>query len=143
MLAPSEEVYIWEDLLHSVSNLLGDVDSGRSQVRERWDDPTPAFTQLEHILSDAYGHIKTRLKELAPKQDEETERAQAQWQARKALAHGVNFQAFKGLPYDETDAALRYIEEHGLVSMNYEATREALAEYRKEKQNEELCIAGA
>lgn len=40
MLAPEEERYIWEDLLHSVSNLLGDVDSGRSQVRERWDDPT-------------------------------------------------------------------------------------------------------
>ena len=94
-------------------------------------------------MSDAYGHIETRLRELVPTRDEPTDRAQAQWQAKKALSHGVNFQAMRGLPYDETDAALRYIEEHGLVSMNYEATREALAEYRKEKQNEELCIAGA
>ena len=134
MLAPEEERYIWEDLLHSVSNLLGDVDSGRSQVRNRWDDPTPAFDQLEHLLSDAYGQIESRIRELDPRRDDQADRAQAQWQAREALAHGVNFQAFRGLPYDETDVALRYIEEHGLVSMDYDATRKALQEYRASRR---------
>ena len=134
MLAPEEERYIWEDLLHSISNLLGDVDSGRSQVRERWDDPTPAFDRLEHLLSDAYEHIEDRLQELDPMRREQAAREQAQRQARKAVAHGVNFQAFRGLPYDETDAALMYIEEHGLVSMNYEATRKALQEYRASRR---------
>ena len=131
MIAVEDEVYIWEGLLHSVSNLLSDVDSGRSQVRERWDDPTPAFDQLEHLLSEAYGEIEGRLQEVDPEYSERKALGpKARAQAKKVLSYGVNFQGVRGLPYDETDSFLRYVEEHGLASMSYDATRQALQEYR-------------
>ena len=40
---------------------------------------------------------------------------------------------FKGVPYEETDRALKYIEARGLESMNYEATRKALSEFRDDE----------
>lgn len=122
MLTASEEVYIWEDLLQGVRKLLVKVDSGRTDVKERWDDATPEFNQMEDMLDAVRGMIECRIRELDPTRNDQADRAQVQWQARKALSHGVNFKAFSVLPYDETDAALRYLEEHGLVSMDYEMT---------------------
>lgn len=131
MIAVEEEVYLWEDLRETLSSLLGKVDSSRSEVKETWDEKTPSFDRLEWILNDAYDFIDGRLQELDPTYSERTAwGSKAKAQARKALSYGINFQAFKGLPYDETDKALIYIEEHGLVSMNYEKTREALRAFR-------------
>lgn len=131
MISAEDEVYIWEDILHSVSNVLSDIGDGRSQVKETWDEDTPSFDRIEWILSDAYDFIEGRLQELDPTYSERTAwSSKAKAQASKALSYGINFQAFKGLAYDETDKALNYIEEHGLVSMNYEETREALRKFR-------------
>lgn len=144
MLAPSEEVYIWEGLLQKVRKLLGNVDSGRTDAKTEYDEPTPSFNLLEDMLDDVRAMIEGRLQELDPSYSERTAwGSKAQAQARKLLLYGVNFQAMRGVPYDETDEVLVYLEEHGLVSMNYEATREALAEYRRAKVNEELRVKGA
>lgn len=131
MLTASEEVYIWEDLLQCVRKLLGKVDSGRTDVKERWDDATPEFNQMEDMLDDVRAMIERRIRELDPTRYDQADRAQVQWQARKALSHGVNFKAMRVVPYDETDAALRYLEEHGLVSMDYEMTLVGISEYRR------------
>ena len=139
MIAVEEEIYLWEDLLHSISRVLGDVDSGRSQVKDKWDDPTPAFDRAEWLLSDVYSFIEGRLQELDPEYSErQAWGAKAKAQARKALSYGINFQALRGLPYEDTDRALVYIEEHGLVSMSYEATRKALWEFRDYELRERL-----
>ena len=131
-MKPAEkEVYAWEELLEKVSDLLSEVSDKRSEVKDRWDEDTPAFDKVEWLMSDVYDYIEGRLQELDPTYSERTAwGAQARAQARKVLSYGINFQAFKGFPYDDTDRALVYIEEHGLVSMNYDATRKALREFR-------------
>lgn len=132
MLPPDEEKYLWEDLLHSVSKVLGEIDSGRSKAKDNWDEPTPAFDRVEWLLSDVYDYIEGQLQELDHTYSERTawgEKAKAQ--AKKVLSYGINFQAFKGIPYDETDNALIFIEKHGLASMNYEETRKALRKFRE------------
>ena len=141
MIDVQEEIYLWEDLLHSVSKVLGEVDDGRSQVKDKWDDPTPSFDRAEWLMSDVYDFIEGRLQELDPTYSERNAwTAKAKAQAKKALSYGVNFQAFKGLPYEETDRALSYIEEHGLVSMNYEATKKALREFRDYELRKKLNL---
>ena len=141
MIDVQEEIYLWEDLLHSVSKVLGEVDDGRSQVKDKWDDPTPSFDRAEWLMSDVYDFIEGRLQELDPTYSERAAcGTKAKAQAKKALSYGVNFQAFKGLPYEETDRALSYIEEHGLVSMNYEATKKALREFRDYELRKKLNL---
>ena len=141
MIDVQEEIYLWEDLLHSVSKVLGKVDDGRSQVKDKWDDPTPSFDRAEWLMSDVYDFIEGRLQELDPTYSERAAwGTKAKAQAKKALSYGVNFQAFKGLPYEETDRALSYIEEHGLVSMNYEATKKALREFRDYELRKKLNL---
>ena len=141
MLAPEEEVYEWEDLLHSVSNLLSEVSDKRTKVKDRWDEETPAFDKVEWLMSDIYDYIEGRLQELDPTYSERTAwGTKAKAQARKVLSYGINVQAFKGLPYEETDRALIYIEEHGLESMSYEATKKALRDFRKDEMRKRLQL---
>ena len=141
MMRAEEEVYLWEDLLHKVSNLLGEVDSSRGEAKDTWDEETPEFDRLEWLLSDAYGFIEGRLQELDTTYSERKAWGmKAKAQARKALSYGINYQALRGLPYEETDKALIYIEEHGLVSMNYEATQKALRQYRKSEESKMLQV---
>ena len=129
MLAADEEVYILEELLHSVSNVLSEVDSGRSQVMESIEASTPAYDKVEKLLSEAYGEIEGRLQEVdAEYSERKSHGSRARAQAKKVLSYGVNFQGVRGLPYDETDSFLRYVEEHGLASMSYDATRRAIKE---------------
>ena len=123
MIAADEEVYILEELLHSVSNVLSEVDSGRKQVMERWDDPTPAYDKMENLLSEAYGQIESRLQKVdAEYSERKAPGSRAKAQARKVHSYGVNYQAMKGVPYEETDKVLLYLEKQDLASMNYEAT---------------------
>lgn len=126
----NEEIYVWEDLLHSVSKVLGEIGDGRSQVED-----TASFDRAEWLMSDVYDFIEGRLQELDPTYSEHKAWSpKAKAQAKKALSYGINYQAFKGVPYEETDNALIYIESHGLESMNYEATRQALREFRESEQ---------
>ena len=130
MLSAKEEVYVWEDLLEKVCGLLDEVDDKRSQVKDRWDEATPAFDKVEWLVNDIYDYIEGRLQELDPTYSERTAwGTKAKAQAKKALSYGVNFQAFKWLSYEDTDRALRYLEEHGLVSMNYEITKKGLRSF--------------
>ena len=141
MVDIQEEIYLWEDLLDKVSDVLSDVDDRRSKAKDKWDDPTPEFDRLEWLISDVYDYIEGRLQELDPTYSERNAwTAKAKAQAQKALSYGVNFQAFKGVPYDETDRALIYLEEHGLVSMNYEATKKALREFRNYELRKKLNL---
>lgn len=126
MIQEEEEKYVWEDLLHSVSKVLSAIGDGRTQVKE-----TASFDRAEWLMSDVYDFIEGRLQELDPTYSERKAWSpKAKAQAKKALSYGINYQAFKGVPYEETDNALIYIEAHGLASMNYEATRKALREFR-------------
>ena len=141
MVDVQEEIYLWEDLLDKVSDVLGDVDDRRSKAKSKWDEKTPEFDRVEWLMSDVYDYIEGRLQELDPTYSERKAwGTKAKAQAKKALSYGVNFQAFKGLPYDETDRALIYIEEHGLVSMNYEATKKALREFRDYELRKKLNL---
>ena len=144
MITDDEEVYILEELLHSVSNVLSEVDSGRSQVMESIEAPTPAYDKVEKLLSEAYGEIEGRLQEVdAEYSERKSHGSRARAQAKKVLSYGVNYQAIKGVPYEETDKVLLYLEEHGLASMSYEATRDALSKYRRWEQNEEERVRRA
>ena len=126
MIEVQEEKYVWEDLLHSVSKVLSEIGDGRAQVKE-----TDSFDRAEWLMSDVYDFIEGRLQELDPTYSERKAwNPKARAQAKKALSYGINYQAFKGVPYEETDRALKYIEANGLESMNYEATRKALSEFR-------------
>ena len=139
MIAADEEVYILEELLHSVSNVLSEVDSGRTQVMESIEAPTPAYDKVEKLLSEAYGEIEGRLQEVdAEYSERKSHGSRARAQAKKVLSYGVNYQAI-----EETDKVLLYLEEHGLASMSYEATRDALSKYRRWKQNEEERVRRA
>lgn len=130
MTGKREEIYLWEDLLHSVNEVLGMIGDSRSQVKDRWDDPTPSFDRAEHLMAEVYDFIDGRIQELDPYYSERTAcGSKAKAQARKALSYGINYQAFKGIPYEETDRALSFIEGHGLSSMNYEATRQAILQF--------------
>lgn len=141
MVDVQEEIYLWEDLLDKVSDVLSDVDDSRSKAKDKWDEETPEFDRLEWLMSDVYDYIEGRLQELDPTYSERNAwTAKAKAQAKKTLSYGVNFQAFKGLPYDETDRALIYLEEHGLVSMNYEATKKALREFRNYELRKKLNL---
>ena len=133
MIEVQEEKYVWEDLLHSVSKVLSEIGDGRAQVKE-----TDSFDRAEWLMSDVYDFIEGRLQELDPTYSERKAwspkaRAQAKKALKKALSYGINYQAFKGVPYEETDRALKYIEARGLESMNYEATRKALREFRDDE----------
>ena len=64
MMALEDEFYLWEDLKNKLSHLLGSVNSSRSKVKDKWDEETPSFDQLENILDDANKFIGTRLQEL-------------------------------------------------------------------------------
>lgn len=141
MIDVQEEIYLWKDLRDKVSEVLGDVDDSRSKTKDKWNDPTPEFDRVEWLMSDVFDYIEGRLQELDPTYSERRAwGTKAKAQAKKALSYGINFQAFKGLPYDETDRALTYIEEHGLVSMNYEATKKALREFRDYELRKELNL---
>ena len=130
MKTVAAEVELWEDLQHSVSEVLGMIGDSRSQVKDRWDDPTPSFDRAERLMSEVYDFIDGRLQELDPEYSERKAWGpKAKAQARKALSYGINYQAFKGVPYEETDRALSYIEEHGLASMDYETTRQAIRQF--------------
>ena len=141
MIDVQGEIYLWEDLRDKVSKVLGDVDASRSKTKDKWNDPTPEFDRVEWLMSDVFDYIEGRLQELDPTYSERMAwGTKAKAQASKALSYGVNFQAFKGLPYDETDRALSYLEEHGLLSMNYEATKKALREFRDYELRKELNL---
>ena len=43
----SEEIYVWEDLLHSVSRVLVEIGDGRSEVED-----TASFDRAEWLMSD-------------------------------------------------------------------------------------------
>ena len=130
MISTEDEYFIWEELRDKVSRVLGEVEDGRSRVKSTWDEDTPSFDHLDHMLYAAHCYIEGRLQELEPQYSE--------WQAygkrekslaKKALSYGVNFQALTGLPDDEANEVLEYIKERGLASMSYEATRKALEEF--------------
>ena len=109
---------------------MNDICDKRAKVQDNWDEPTPSFNRAEWLVSDVYDFIEGRLQELDPGYSERTVYGKkAKAQARKALSYGINYQALKGLSYEETERVLKYIEEQGLESMDYEVTRKALKEY--------------
>ena len=128
MIAVEMEINLWKDLLEGVSSLLNDICDKRAKVQDNWDEPTPSFNRAEWLVSDVYDFIEGRLQELDPVYSERTVYGKKA-QARKALSYGINYQALKGLSYEETERVLKYIEEQGLESMDYEVTRKALKEY--------------
>ena len=56
--------------------------------------------------------------------------------ARMAKTAGINYVALERVNYHDREAAMRYIQDNGLASLNYEATCAAVREF-EEKRNRE------
>lgn len=137
MIEVQEEICEWEDLLYSVSKILSKIGDSRTQIRAS----KASFDRVEWLMSDVYDFIEGRLQELDPTYSERKACGpKTQAQAKRALSYGINYQAFKGVPYEETDNALIYIKAHGRESMSYEATRQALREFMKSEQRKMLHL---
>ena len=93
------------------------------------------YDSLERLFSSVWDNIQGRMQELNPKYYE----FQHSWMSDKAplkqmmsyaRQEGINFIPLQGMSIEDTKQAIEFISSHGLASMNYEATCEAVKEYR-------------
>ena len=98
---------------------------------------TEWYNNLERLFSGVWDSIEGRMQELNPKYCE----FQHSWMSDKAplkqmmtyaRQEGINFISLQGMSIEDTKQAIEFISSHGLASMNYEATCEAVKEYRGE-----------
>ena len=64
MITIYEEIPLWEDLQKKISYLLGEVDNSRSHVKDTWDEETPEFDCLEHMLYEVFTYTECRIQKL-------------------------------------------------------------------------------
>ena len=132
-----DETYRLEAVKDALAQVFYQLDeSRRESIRETGDALKPEYDNIEYMLSNVQNLIEGRIQELNPYYSEDqhswcNEDAPMMVQMRQAREKGINYVALQGLSTEECDHAIRYISEHGLASMNYEATREALQEFRK------------
>ena len=96
------------------------------------------YDSLERLFSSVWDSIQGRMQELNPKYCE----FQHSWMSDKAplkqmmsyaRQESINFIPLQGMSIEDTKQAIEFISSHGLASMNYEATCEAVKEYRAVK----------
>ena len=140
MITTGEEIFLWEELRDKILSLLDDVDDSRSQVKDKWDDPTPEFDCLEHMLADACDYVEGRIQELYPQYSEYKAYTKVEkQQAQEALQNNINFVALRKLcNSNEIQKAMIYIVSNDEASMKYDDTRKAINEFR----NFELQLKG-
>ena len=96
------------------------------------------YDSLERLFSSVWDSIQGRMQELNPKYCE----FQHSWMSDKAplkqmmsyaRQESINFIPLQGLGIEDMKQAIEFISSYGLASMNYEATCEAVKEYRAVK----------
>ena len=131
-----EESHSWERIRDSLQHLLYEVeDEQKDTARFTGDRNQPEYDKLMSMLEHAETYVIGRIEELHPgsyKHSREVfhyagceEREVLQY----ALQEGINAVALEVLPRAERRSAIEYISEHGLASMNYEATKKAVIDY--------------
>ena len=128
-----------EDRIEDIRHLMSIIDDDMPE------DETER--QKESALGQVYDHLwkcelmlMGRMNELEPDYCAEYERTYGfstlfKKEAELARENGVNFVAlWEEVPGAESKAeAVAYITEHGLASLNYEATCEAIEEYERDR----------
>lgn len=135
MVAMEDEVNVLEGLRDELTQMIRVAEHAQSKVKTEWNESTPALEAVVSLLDDAMGHVEGRITELMPwfgEYYEHNTRAESR-QAQEATRRGINYM---GLVYgiygvEEHGRAMEYISEHGLASMDYAATREAVRKFRK------------
>ena len=127
-----EKSYNWERIRDSLQQLLYEVyDERKDTARYFGDDDTHRYTKLELMLHRVQSYVEGQIEELHPgtykhrRKVFREEREALQY----ALQEGINAVALENLPRAEWRDAVEYISEHGLASMNYEATKKAVIDY--------------
>lgn len=142
--AAIDETYRLEAVKNAVVQALYQLDeSRRESIRETGNRLTPEYDKLERMLGNVQDFIDGRIQELNPFYCERSymffdENAPIRVELRQAQQEGINYVALKGLPSDEYARAVEYISEHGLASMNYEATCQAVEEFRQAEREQSL-----
>ena len=129
--------YRWEELSDQLSHLICCVDDSRSDcVRESRDRNTSEYDSLESMLWDVKNYVDGRIEELRPgsyarEYDNRYASRSQQEMMSYALQEGINYVGLHEVSCSPQwcKDAIEYISEHGLVSMNYEATCKAVEEY--------------
>ena len=127
VLAESDS-YRWEKLSEQISHLLCCVDDSRSDcVREIRDRSTSEYDSLESMLWDVKNYVDGRIEELRPGYASQSQQEMMSY----ALQEGINYVGLHEVSCSPQwcKDAIEYISEHGLASMNYEATCKAVEEY--------------
>ena len=131
-----EESHSWERIRDLLQHLLYEVDDEQKDTaRFTGDRNQPEYDKLMSMLEHAETYVTGRIEELHPgsyKFSREVfhyagreEREMLQY----ALQEGINAVALECLPYAEWRGAIEYISDHGVSSMNYEASKKAVIDY--------------
>ena len=132
-----DETYRLQAVKDALSQAFYQLDESRSEsARENDNNLKPEYDKIACMLSDVQDLIEGLMQELNPYYSDDEyscfkESAPIRVQIRQARQAGINYVALRGLSTEECDHAIRYISEHGLSSMNYEATRKAMWEFRE------------
>ncbi len=131
-----DKSHSWERIRDSLRHLLCEVDDERRKtVRYYGDSNTPEYDKLESMLEHVERYVEGQIEALNPG-------SYKQWydfnfyatgerreMLQYAFQEGINAVALESLPCSEWRGAIEYISEHGLASLNYEATRKAVIDY--------------
>ena len=131
-----EESYSWERIRDSLEHLLYEVeDEQNDTARFTGDRNQPEYDKLRSMLEHVENYVTGRIEELHPGSYKHTREVShyAGCEEREvlqyALQEGINAVALEVLPRAERRSAIEYISEHGLASLNYEATKKAVIDY--------------
>ena len=96
------------------------------------------YDGLERLFSGIWDSIQGRMQELNPYYYEDmhswlSDKAPLKQMMSYSRQKGINFIPLQGMSIEDTKQAIEFISSHGLASMNYEATCEAVKEYRAVK----------
>ena len=139
-----DESYQWEELRDNLDHLLCCVDDCRSRCsRETPAVATSEYDKLESMLWNVQDCIEGRIEELRPGYCEGAYRGR--FSGHKGMMHyalqeGINYVGLREVYYNDLRCkdAIEYISERGLSSMNYEATCQAVGEFRHKEFEQEL-----